>query len=86
MLDMEQDFNTESLFIKNIFIMKNLTEFRKTVETGGHARLNIILQVSTWKKSWGYLRYGLNKNISRAYGEDMLVISNVESETTYVNT
>ena len=49
MLDMEQDFNTESLFIKNIVIMKNLTEFRKTVETGGHARLNIILQVSTWK-------------------------------------
>ena len=32
------------------------------------------------------LRYGLNKNRSRAYGADMLVISNVESETTYVNT
>ena len=47
MLDMEQDFNTESLFIKNIFIMNNLTEFRKTVETGVDARLNIILQVST---------------------------------------
>ena len=47
MLDMEQDFNMESLFIKNIFIMKNLTEFRKTVETGVDARLNIILQVST---------------------------------------
>ena len=54
MLDMEQDFNTESLFIKNIFIMKNLTEFRKTVETGVDARLNIIPQVSTWKQSWGY--------------------------------
>ena len=86
MLDMEQDFNMESLFIKNIFIMKNLTELRKTVETGVDARLNIILQVSTWKQSWGYLRYGLNKNRSRAYGADMLVISNVESETTYVNT
>ena len=58
MLDMEQDFNTESLFIKNIFIMKNLTEFRKTVETGGDARLNIILQVSTST----ILRYGLNKS------------------------
>ena len=54
MLDMEQDFNMESVIIKNIFIMKNLTEFRKTVETGGDARLNIILQVSTWKQSWGY--------------------------------
>ena len=54
MLDMEQDFNMESLFIKNIFIMKNLTELRKTVETGVDARLNIILQVSTWKQSWGY--------------------------------
>ena len=47
MLDIEQDFNLESLFIKNIFIMKNLTELRKTVETGADARLNIILQVST---------------------------------------
>ena len=47
MLDMEQDFNLESLFIKNIFIMKNLTELRKTVETGVDARLNIILQVPT---------------------------------------
>ena len=47
MLDMEQDFNLESLFIKNMFIMKNLTELRKTVETGVDARLNIILQVST---------------------------------------
>ena len=47
MLDMEQDFNMESLFVKNIFIMKNLTELRKTVETGVDARLNIILQVST---------------------------------------
>ena len=54
MLDMEQDFNLESLFIKNIFIMKNLTELRKTVETGVDARLNIILQVSTWKQSWGF--------------------------------
>ena len=54
MLDMEQNFNMESLFIKNIFIMKNLTEFRKTVETSVDARLNIILQVSTWKQSWGY--------------------------------
>ena len=47
MLDMEQDFNMESVIIKNIFIVKNLTEFRKTVKTGGNARLNIILQVST---------------------------------------
>ena len=47
MLDMEQDFNMESVIIKNIFIVKKLTEFRKTVETGGNARLNIILQVST---------------------------------------
>ena len=47
MLDMEQDFNLESLFIKNIFIMKNLTELGKTVETGVDARLNIIPQVST---------------------------------------
>ena len=47
MLDMEQDFNMESLFIKKIFFMKNLTELCKTVETGVDARLNIILQVST---------------------------------------
>ena len=47
MLDMEQDFNMESIKKKNIFIMKNLTELRKTVETGVDARLNIILQVST---------------------------------------
>ena len=54
MLDMEQDFNMESVIIKNIIIVKNLTEFRKTVETGRNARLNIILQVSTWKQSWDY--------------------------------
>ena len=47
MLDMKQDFNIESLFIKNIFIMENLTEFRKMVETGVDTRLNIILQRST---------------------------------------
>ena len=29
------DFNLESVFIfKNIFTMKNVTDFRKTVETG----------------------------------------------------
>ena len=35
------EFNLESLkfFTKNIFIMKNLTDFRKTVETGMHPRL-----------------------------------------------
>ena len=35
------EFNLESLkfFTKNIFIMKNLTDFRKTVETGMDPRL-----------------------------------------------
>ena len=34
------DFNLESsTTIKNIFIMKNLTDFRKTVETGVDPRL-----------------------------------------------
>ena len=35
------DINFESLkfFTKNIFIMKNLTDFRKTVETGMDPRL-----------------------------------------------
>ena len=28
------DFILEGFFIRNIFIMKNLTDFRKTVETG----------------------------------------------------
>ena len=32
-------FTLESLFIKNIFIIKNLTDFRKTVETGMDSRL-----------------------------------------------
>ena len=30
-----------NLVIKNIFIMKNLTDFRKTVETGVDPRLNL---------------------------------------------
>ena len=36
-----QDFNLESLkiFTKNTFIIKNLTDFRKTVETGMDPRL-----------------------------------------------
>ena len=35
------DFNLESsTTIKNIFIMKNLTDFRKTVETGVDPRLS----------------------------------------------
>ena len=35
------DFNLESatIIIKNMFIMKNLTDFRKTVETGLDPRL-----------------------------------------------
>ena len=33
------DFILETFFIKNIFIMKNLTDFRKTVETGVDPRL-----------------------------------------------
>ena len=37
----ESEFNLESLkfFTKNIFIMKNLTDFRKTVETVMDPRL-----------------------------------------------
>ena len=37
------DFNLESstIIIKNMFIMKNLTDFRKTVETGLDPRLSI---------------------------------------------
>ena len=36
------DFNLESatIIIKNMFIMKNLTDFRKTVETGLDPRLS----------------------------------------------
>ena len=35
------DSNLESVFIiKNIFVMKNVTDFRKTVETGVDPRLN----------------------------------------------
>ena len=41
MLDMEQDCHLESFFIiKNIFIMKNLTDFSKTVQIGVDQRLN----------------------------------------------
>ena len=38
------DINFESLkfFTKNIFIMKNLTDFRKTVETGMDPHLTYI--------------------------------------------
>ena len=38
-VDMEQDFNLESFFVKNLFIMKNLTNLRKTAETGVNPRL-----------------------------------------------
>ena len=38
------DFNLESVFvIKNIFIMKNVTDFPKTVETGVDPCLNRVL-------------------------------------------
>ena len=60
MLDMEQDFNTESLFIKNIFIMKNLTEFRKTVETGVARTLYFKFLLENNREA--ILRYGLNKS------------------------
>ena len=39
MVDNEQDFNLESFFIKNLFRVRNLTNFRKTVETGVNPRL-----------------------------------------------
>ena len=38
-VDNEQDFNLESFFIKNLFRVRNLTNFRKTVETGVNPRL-----------------------------------------------
>ena len=37
------DFNLESVFIfKNIFNMKNVTDFRKTVETGVDPHLGLM--------------------------------------------
>ena len=40
------DFNLESVFIfKNIFNMKNVTDFRKTVETGVDPHLTLILEI-----------------------------------------
>ena len=42
------DFNLESVFIfKNIFNMKNVTDFRKTVETGVDPHLNKQAQAKT---------------------------------------
>ena len=38
-VDNEQDFNLESFFIKNLLRVRNLTNFRKTVETGVNPRL-----------------------------------------------
>ena len=38
-MDMEKDFNLESLIVNSkYFIVKNLTDFRKTVETGVYLR------------------------------------------------
>ena len=40
------DFNLESVFIiKNIFVMKNVTDFRKTVETGVDLRLDPTIEL-----------------------------------------
>ena len=37
------DSNLESIFIiKNIFVMKNVTDFRKMVETGVDPRLRMV--------------------------------------------
>ena len=33
-VDMVQDFNLEIFFIKNLFRVRNVTNFRKTVQTG----------------------------------------------------
>ena len=38
-VDNEQDFNLESFFITNLLRVRNLTNFRKTVETGVNPRL-----------------------------------------------
>ena len=38
------DFNLKSsIVVKNIFIMKNLTDFRKKVETGVNSHLLVVL-------------------------------------------
>ena len=42
------DFNLESVFIfKNIFNMKSVTDFRKTVETGVDPHLAMLVQTRT---------------------------------------
>ena len=33
-VDIAQDFNLEIFFIKNLFRVRNVTNFRKTVQTG----------------------------------------------------
>ena len=38
--DMAQDYNLEIFFIKNLFRVRNLTNFRKTVQTGVNLRLS----------------------------------------------
>ena len=38
------DFNLESVFIKSIFIIKNLTDFRKTVVTSVDPRLQRLIK------------------------------------------
>ena len=38
-VDIAQDFNLEIFFIKNLFRVGNLTNFRKAVQTGVNPRL-----------------------------------------------
>ena len=38
-VDIAQDFNLEIFFIKNLFRVRNLTNFRKAVQTGVNPRL-----------------------------------------------
>ena len=38
-VDIAQDFNLEIFFIKNLFRVINLTNFRKAVQTGVNPRL-----------------------------------------------
>ena len=53
MMDHFPDINFESFkfFTKNIFIMKNLTDFRKTVETGMDPRLDGVFFLE-WKRNF----------------------------------
>ena len=41
-------FQLGIFFIKNIFIMKNLTDFRKTVETSVDPRLSVHFLICLW--------------------------------------